>query len=75
MGSEVAYFPDALARTVDACDGPTSPSESPPEPSPDALDEPAADRLSGISRRKPETNRQTAVAGVSTNSLQSSLIS
>jgi RNA polymerase sigma-70 factor (ECF subfamily) len=51
MGSEAAYFPDALSRTVEVCDGLTTiPSESLPEPSSDALDEPApADKLSGMS--------------------------
>jgi RNA polymerase sigma-70 factor, ECF subfamily len=52
MASETAYFPDALSRTVEVRDGPTSPSESLLEPSRGALDEPAADRLSGISNEQ-----------------------
>jgi len=49
MGSEAAYFPDALARTGEVCEQAASPSESLPTPLSDALEEQAADRLSGVS--------------------------
>ena len=49
MGSEAAYFPDALARTGEVCDGATNSPESLPGLLRDTLEAPAADRLAGIS--------------------------
>jgi len=49
MSSEAAYFPDALARTGEVCEQAAGPSESLPAPLSNALEEQAADRLSGVS--------------------------
>jgi RNA polymerase sigma-70 factor, ECF subfamily len=49
MSSEAAYFPDALARAGEVCDGTTNSPESVPGLLRDTIEGPAADRLSGIS--------------------------
>lgn len=49
MSSEAAYFPDALARAGEVCDGAANVPESLPHPLSDGLEEPAVDRLSGVS--------------------------
>lgn len=49
MSSEAAYFPDAVARAAEVCEQAASPPESSAGPLRDTQEEPAADRLSGIS--------------------------